>query len=125
MQARLLLSGRTLSIFGLVDESGVCASKDYIDDLQTSQISDHKRLIGLLERTVEAGLPKNRERFRLLEGKIFEFKSYQDRLLCFQDGSSWIITHGCKKKKDKMDPNEIRRAEHLRVRFLEGGSLYE
>lgn len=72
------------------------------------------------------GLPNSPERFGQLEGDIYEFKAYQNRLPCFfQPGRVIVITHGFTKKTQKADPREIRRAEQDRARFIDLGANYE
>ena len=33
---------------------------------------------------------------------------------CFREGRCWVVTHGFIKKTDKIDPEQIRRAERIR-----------
>jgi hypothetical protein len=65
------------------------------------------------------GQIKNEQKFRHLEGKIWEFKSDQNRVLCFQDGNCWILTNGFQKKQDKTRRKEIKRANDIRAEHLE------
>jgi len=116
MRAVDLYSGDKWSIRALAD-SHRCWAQEYISTLQPS---DRKRLVSLLSRTVDHGPPRNREKFKKLEGEIFEFKSYQDRLLCFFDGRNvLIVTHGYRKKSNKAPKSEIERAAALRAAYLE------
>ena len=59
----------------------------------------------------------NPERFRKLggtSGRIYEFKVYPGiRVLCFQQGKTWYLTHGFNKQTDKTPPKEIQRAEMI------------
>lgn len=65
------------------------------------------------------------EKFKKVEGTegLFEFKSFQDRIPAFYDGNErdgrgrLIMTHGFRKKGDRMPPAELKRAEQLRSRF--------
>jgi hypothetical protein len=45
--------------------------------------------------------------------RIFEFKRNQVRVFCFREAQSWFLTNGYKKKKDKLDPAEVARAERV------------
>ena len=49
-------------------------------------------------------------------GKIFAFKniSLKIRIYCFQDGRDWVFTNAVKKKEDKADPKELKKAEQIR-----------
>jgi phage-related protein len=77
--------------------------------------SDQKKIIALLQRAADFGPPINEEKFKKLcsEG-IYEFKSYQVRILCaFEKGKVIILTHGFMKKSKKTPSNEIERAIRL------------
>ncbi|MBI3815286.1 MAG: type II toxin-antitoxin system RelE/ParE family toxin [Nitrospinae bacterium] len=94
-----------------------CWTRKYIDSLEDK---DKSKLLALLNRIVDNGPPRNKEKFRLLEDGIFEIKSYQDRLLCFYDKNkrnSLVITHGVKKKTQKLSRDEIERAKNLRKEY--------
>ena len=96
-----------------------CFATDYIDGLPEN---DQEKLHALLRRAAERGPPSNREKFGKVEGRIHEFKSYQDRLFCFYGpNKTIIITHGFRKKRRRVPPNEIDRATRLMAQFLEGG----
>ncbi|MGD1072636.1 MAG: type II toxin-antitoxin system RelE/ParE family toxin [Bryobacteraceae bacterium] len=57
----------------------------------------------------------NKEQFKAVEGsEFYEFKCHRYRLFCrFIDGGVVLLTNGCEKKKDKLDPEELRRAENI------------
>jgi hypothetical protein len=100
-----------------VESGGTCLAIEYIEGLI---LKDKKRMLALLQRTADHGPLGNIQKFRQLTRDIFEFKSYQDRVLCFFDGEHRIVlTHGYKKKQDKADPVEIQRAERLRAAYLD------
>lgn len=96
-----------------------CWVREYIEGLEAQ---DASRLLPLLLRIEDHGPPKNTEKFKPLEDGIFEIKSYQDRLLCFYDRNkrnSLILTHGVKKKTQKLPKNEIERAIDLRKAYYQ------
>ena len=66
----------------------------------------------------------NPEKFKKLEGSdgIFEFKSFQIRLLCFWApgaGRRLIVCMGLIKKRDKHSKSDVETAQTLRRAFLE------
>ena len=94
--------------------NGKRPAKEYIEDLvQEDQAKLAKRFI----RIAATGRIQNEEQFRKLGGKsgrIYEFKVYPGiRVLCFQQGKTWYLTHGFKKQTDKTPPREIQRAETI------------
>ncbi|MPZ48261.1 MAG: hypothetical protein GEU75_02940 [Dehalococcoidia bacterium] len=107
-----------LWIIAAIVRNGVCLARAYMDGNELTDI-DRKRLWALISRTAQVGPPFNDEKFKKVEGPIFEFKSYQDRLLCFFDGERRIvITHGCKKKTNRARKEEITRALTLRAEYF-------
>jgi len=98
-----------------------CWTCEYIDSLEDK---DKSKLLALLNRIVDNGPPRNKEKFRLLEDGIFEIKSYQDRLLCFYDKNkrnSLVITHGVKKQAQKLRREEIEKAKDFRKAYYQEG----
>ena len=119
MRYRVLLRGSRFTLWAIEVANGSCPVSEYLDSLEPR---DRKRLMSLLNRTAEAGPPSNIEKFRKLDEEIYELKSYQDRLLCFYlEGFVLVLTHGYKKKKDKMPPDELKRAKGLRAGFVKAG----
>ena len=101
-----------------VVRNGTCLAREYIDERLTT--ADKTKIWALLARIAEHGPPKNGQKFNHLTGSLYEFKSFQDRLPCFYDGPGRIvITHGCKKKKDRTPKNEIQRGLTLMTEYLE------
>jgi Phage derived protein Gp49-like (DUF891) len=92
-----------------VQRDGTSLAAKFIDELATP---DRNKLLALLKRAADIG-PVNindGEKFKKLEGVIFEFKVFQIRVPCFYNGRSVVLTHGFKKKKDRTPPTEIARA---------------
>lgn len=109
-QVEKLVSGRSHDIFAL-SVQGKCLVSEFIDSLESA---DQKKVLALLQRAADYGPPNNVQKFKKLEGDIWEFKSFQVRILCALEGRNVIIlTHGFIKKKDKTPPNEIERAKEL------------
>jgi len=91
---------------------GSMPAKSFIEG-ELDEKEQHK-LATLFQRLGDAGKISNREQFRKLEGALWEFKHFQTRVACFQDGPTWYLTHGFIKKKDKWPPSELTRAERIR-----------
>lgn len=107
------------TILYVLKGSKKCWAREYIESLEAQ---DASRLLPLLLRIEDHGPPKNTEKFKPLKDGIFEIKSYQDRLLCFHDKNkrnSLIITHGVKKKTQKLPKEEIERAKDLRKAYYQ------
>ena len=112
-----LISGRSIDLYAITVQ-GKCLIRDFIDSLETV---DQKKVMALLQRAAEHGPPSNTEKFKKLEDNIWEFKSFQVRILCALEVRKIIIlTYGFIKKKDKAPPNEIAKAKELLKEFHAG-----
>ena len=110
IESEIIYRGRCFAIAGIT-ANGNCLAKEFIEGLAET---DKKKVVTLLRRTADNGVPKNEEKFKHVKDKIFEFKSYQVRILCFFDeGKLIILTHGFTKKRDKTPSAEIERAHKL------------
>jgi hypothetical protein len=107
------------SIEMLVDHDGSCPTQDFLDELDAK---DKRKLDVLFSLMGDKGRITNAEKFKKIEGSdgIFEFKSFQIRLLCFfARNSQVVICRAVRKKKDRHDEQDIRFAEECRRGFQE------
>lgn len=91
----------------------------FYDDLDDQ--ADKNKVLALLAGVSEHGPAAFNEKSEPLRDGIFEFRpTSQLRILWFYDGSvrgRIVLTHAVRKKKDKIDPQEIRRAQELRAQY--------
>jgi hypothetical protein len=72
----------------------------------------------------QTGVIRDDRKFKRIEGTdLFEFKNFQIRMpCCYLAGGLLVITHGFRKKGDRIPPSEIARANRIRqedaIRFL-------
>jgi len=89
-------------------------AKNYIENLPRP---DQAKLAKSFTKIAAIGRIWGTERFRKLggtSGKIYEFKVHPGiRVLCFQQGKTWYLTHGFKKQTSKTPSKEIERAEAI------------
>jgi len=87
---------------------------EYIENLNRS---DWAKLAKSFVKIAQVGKIHNTERFRKLggkSGKIYEFKIHPKvRVLCFQLGKTWLLTHGFDKETGNTPPGQITRAEQI------------
>jgi hypothetical protein len=81
-------------------------------------VADQAKVNGLLKQMADHGKIVNREKFRQVEGSIFEFKSFQIRISCYRDRSCWYLLHGFLKKKNRWPSSEVIRAENLHKQHI-------
>ena len=92
-------------------ENGNKPAKDFIGNLGKS---DQATLARSFKQIADTGNIWNKERFRKLRGKIWEFKIHpRVRVLCFQSGKTWLLTHGFRKETGDTPSRQIERAEDI------------
>jgi hypothetical protein len=73
-----------------------------------------RRFSPLFVRLCDGHQIHNEQQFRHLGNGIWELKRGQDRILRFQDGRCWRLTHHYPKKSQKCPPSQIDRASTIR-----------
>lgn len=115
-------------------ENGVCPAKEFLEDLAADAKSPRFRWaqrINYALRKLADSPPGSRlsaEVFKQVTDSdaIFEFRAFQARLFCFfAPGGRLILTNGIVKKKDKIPPQAIDKAELMRKRFVEAAEKAE
>jgi phage-related protein len=110
--------GKKLVIYGVV-ANGKCLVKKFLASLEGVEKA---RTRVVLEQISNNGTPSNKEKYKHLSDGIYECKGFQARLFCFTpkgEANTLILTHGCIKKKDKLDPEDIEKAKTIRADYLE------
>ena len=114
---RLIVKGIVFSVEALVADQGSAPAEEFLESLSEK---DQAKLAALFQRLADTGRIWNEQKFKHLEGTdgIFEFKSDDNRVLCFFFfGKRVILTHGFKKKQPKTPKGEIERALKLKTEF--------
>ena len=116
---KLLLDGDKFKIYGLI-VNGACEADEFLQGLSDKEKG---KLIPLLQYTAQSGTMKNEQKFKSVGDGIFEFKGFQSRLFCFFDeGRVIILSHGCIKKRDKLDPADIKKARSRKDDYFRKGN---
>ena len=109
-----LVTGPCANVAYACRANGKNPARDYIDSLEQE---DQAKLAKLFIKIAQVMRISNPEKFRKLggtSGKIYEFKVHPGkRILCFQQGRTWYLTHGFNKQTGKTPPREIQRAETI------------
>lgn len=99
-----------------------CPVEAFLTGLARKQPGEFRKVIALLKRTAEFGVPVNEEKFRVLgtHPGLCELKSHQVRLYCCRVGKGRVLVllEGVLKKTNKADPDVLRRAAD-RMRALQ------
>lgn len=106
----IVATGPMRTIEAAVCLDGFSPAQQFLDQLGEA---DQQKLAALFAWMAEHAVIRNEEKFKKLGGAIWEFKSFQIRIPCFQDGRAWVLTHGFIKKQQKAPRREIERAERI------------
>lgn len=108
MILKTLIKGKLYTLYALdLDER--CFVVEFLSDLDKQS---EKQIFALFKHIGASGLPVNEEKFKHLEGKIYELKTRTGvRILSFfGKGQSLILTHGFSKPSQKKLKIEISKA---------------
>ena len=128
MDAEKQYEGSRFNLYALVTDDGECSVVSFLESLTPA---DRKQIEALLTFTSIHGPPRNEEKSRKIEGaeNLYEFKSFQDRILYFYDGRDEggvgriVMVNGFKhkdKRARRVDRAQLERAESLRGEYLDG-----
>ena len=120
MSSQILCSGRKFTIEFAIRSNGTMPAKDFYDNELSEQ--ERTKLKPPITRLADDGRVDNKERFKKVEGteELFEFKSHQVRILgFFRPCGRFVLTHGLRKKQDKLPKSEIKMAETIRAEHIE------
>ena len=87
-----------------------CPAYDWLVDLQQDDRPAFRKLFTVFERMAEVGRITNHQKFKKLQGDLWEFKCSHYRVGCYQDRDAWVLTHGFTKKRDTWPRKELTRS---------------
>ncbi len=119
MESKEFCRGRWGKVVFATGSDGVCLAEIFFAERSPS---DQTKLATLFKRFSDFGQINNREKFKKIADDLFEFKSHQIRMPCFIDGRSVVVTHGCIKKRDDLNPADVKRAERIRDEYRKNTS---
>ncbi len=111
-------TGNAFSIY-VLEENGKCDLLEFFSILNRSHPGEMSKIERYLNRTKDFGLIVNNEIFKSIGNGFYEFRTRGGvRVFCFLDAGKMVIcTSGYIKKKDKLDPAELKRAEIWRRKY--------
>ncbi len=122
MDEHIFYVGPARVIEAAVLKSGSMPAKEFVDSLPEL---DRAKVYALFRMLGDTGRITNTEKFKRIEGTEFwGFKSFQIRMPCFfLPHGRVVVTHGFRKKQDRMPREEIERANRIKSEhlFREGG----
>lgn len=109
----------------LTGDDGRCKAEDFLKALEKTHFI--KLLVTM--RKVDANTAfRHPERFKKLDGSVFEFKSHLHRLFCFRTDRGFVCTDGIKKQKStrtKASDKAIENAARLAEQFTKEGKYVD
>lgn len=122
----IVFEGEKFTIEWYFDSRGKSISLDYLESLEEEE---QAKLFELMKLIGNAGVIKNKTKFRNEGDKIYAFKPQPHRFLCFFfEGQKIIVTNGFHKKTDKLPKNEKDRALKIKKDYearVKRGNYYE
>jgi phage-related protein len=106
-----LKEGKRHTLYALGNGQAVEAL-DFMDDMASKRRKELDKLNALIDRSLDHGPPKNKEKCNFLGDGVWEFKTGGGlRLLWFWDAGQMIVcTHGYVKASQKAPRGQIERA---------------
>jgi len=113
--SNIIYKGIFFTVEAAIRNNGSIPAIDFIKSLPKK---DRVKLEALFRTFGDRGLIRDERKFKKLEGDIWEFKSFQIRLLCYRTKNRLIIlTHGFYKKANKTKKSEIEKAIQIRREY--------
>jgi mRNA-degrading endonuclease RelE of RelBE toxin-antitoxin system len=117
LSVKCFAQGRVFRICEIELDSESTLKSFFQDDLTFEQ---RKTISAVIQRIADHGPPNNRKRWNTEGDGIYAIKDGQVRIYCFYDeGRLILLTNGAIKKRDKADPEDLKRAKRLRQVYQE------
>lgn len=100
-----------------IRSNGISESRRFLDDLNKPL---RAKIVKIIKRFADAGWIRNSEQFKKVEGAIWEFKEFQRRILMYYCAPGCTaLTHGFKKKGNRIPKGQIDRAKQIMLEYDE------
>jgi hypothetical protein len=122
MSHREAAKGPRFALHYACDAQGRYPAEEFLASLLPHQARDHAGMLALFQRFADHGPIHNPEQFKPLaktDPPLVEFKKGQARVFAFYNGAGvLVLLDGVIKKKDKLDPIDIARAQRIRAEHI-------
>jgi hypothetical protein len=108
------------SVAYLFGDDGKSEVMEFMTEMSTQQPKDYKKTIALFSLAAQIGTIKNPEKFKQVDGAIWEFKGHQVRILWFrhpQSSKLLVCASAERKKRNDLSPGTIKRAHDRLTEF--------
>lgn len=105
------IEGRKFRLIWACESNGKMPAREFV---LAQSPKNRAKLVALFGRLADFGVIHNREKFKKLEDDLWEFKSFQIRVLgAFRPNGIFVLAHGVTKKKDELSPSDIEIAKRI------------
>jgi phage-related protein len=99
-------------VLAVCTERGDCDLLDFLEGLDGKLVKDGDRLLRLLQRIADEGIPRNTEISHKLDGDVWELIQGDLRLLYFRDrGRVVVCSHALVKRGRKVPRGDVDQAQ--------------
>ncbi len=102
----------------LRNANGKFLAREFLNDEKQVTTDEWARIVRIGELLSEIGHVHNKEHFNHETDGIYALKGFQVRIYAFRESDTWYLTNGCIKKKNRADPEQLKRAARLRDEYL-------
>lgn len=113
------------NVWLLTGDDGRCKVEGFLSGLEKKHFI---KLLVTMKRVDANTAYRHPERFKQLDGPVFEFKSHLHRLFCFRAERGFVCTDGIKKQKSartKASDNAVENAAKLAEQFAKEGKYVD
>jgi hypothetical protein len=104
--------GRNITVVAALIGNQECPLFDFLEELSANEV---EKAMKLFYRVSNYHPVVNTEKYKKVQGDLYELKpDNSQRIFCFQRGKKLVLANGYKKKTDKLDMNEVEKAERIK-----------
>ena len=112
---KILYQGAKFTVEYAIQNNGSYEAEEFIDSLS---IPDRTKIIRIIKYFAETARIFNDEKFKKIEGDIWEFKNYQTRVFMYHCATGCIaLTNGVIKKSKKTPETDKERAIRIKEEY--------
>lgn len=113
----VVCEGTCFTIWWGEASNGQCQARDYYESLD---VADRAKALALFQRMADVGKLYDKGKFNKETEKLYAFKPQPNRFFCFfVKGKRIVIVSAYQKQSGEAPSREIKRAENLRLEYLE------
>jgi phage-related protein len=114
-QPIIFCNGKKFEVQCAVQQNGISQSYEFLTGLPNPLKA---KITAIIKRYAEVGIIREDTKFKKLEGNLWEFKSFQTRVIMYHCARGVIaLTNGFIKKTKRTPQSEIDRANRIKAEY--------